>query len=246
MKFVSLGLLLLLAGCVSNGGSVVKQDQERAHNSAKVHTELAGLYFERSQMGTALAEIDLALQSERNYAPAYNVRGLIHMSLREDKEAEEDFLLSLKLDKADSESQNNYGWFLCQRGRENESIAHFLLALKNPLYTTPERAYLNAGLCAKNAGNTRDAEEFLQRALQAQPDLGQASLALAEIKFAAGDYFAAKKYMEKQKDLTAAQLLMGVRIARRINDANAESIYGAQLRQRYPDARETQLLMHGE
>jgi type IV pilus assembly protein PilF len=247
MKYTGL-IVLLLAGCVGSAFAADQMSRDRAHNSAKVHTELAGLYFERAQMGIALSEIELALKAEPGYAPAYNVRGLIHMELREEKEAEEDFLQSLRLDKADSEAHNNYGWFLCQRGRETESIPHFLAAVKNPLYTTPERAYLNAGLCSRKAGNNKDAADFLQRALRVRPDLGQALQALAELKFAEGDYHEAKKYFAAQgnENLTASQLWLAVRIERRIGDGNAEARYALQLRQRYPDAHETQLLMHGE
>jgi len=246
MKRLTLVLALLLAGC--GGAAVKQQSNERAQNSAKIHTELAGMYFERIQMGIALSEIDLALRADQNYAPAYNVRGLIHMSLREDTEAEADFVQSLRLDKTDSEAHNNYGWFLCQRGRESESITHFMAAVKNPLYTTPERAYLNAGLCFQKAGKTQDAEEFLQRALRLQPELNQALLAMAELKFAGGEYSSASQYFAglKKENLTAAQLLLAVRIERRTGNVNAEASYAMHLRQRYPDSRETQLLIQGE
>lgn len=247
-NYISLLLLVLLAGCAGGNNAIKQPGNERAHNSAKVHTELAGMYYEREQMGIALSEIDLALQAEPGYAPAYNVRGLIHMSLREDAEAEADFVQSLHLDKADSEAHNNYGWFLCQRGKELESIPHFMAAVKNSLYATPERAYLNAGLCFQKAGKNKDAQEFLQRALRIQPDMTQALLAMAEITFAEGDYPAASKYFAAQKseNLTAAQLWLAVRIERRVGNTNAEASYALQLRQRYPDARETQLLVHGE
>ncbi|HEU0283385.1 MAG TPA: type IV pilus biogenesis/stability protein PilW, partial [Gallionella sp.] len=209
-----------------------------------------GMYYERAQMGVALGEIDTALQADQNYAPAYSVRGLIHMALREYKEAEEDFQQSLRLDRNDSETHNNYGWFLCEHGKEKESIPHFMAALKNPLYGTPERAYLNAGLCSKKAGNHKEAEEFLQRALQVQPGMPQALLAMAELSFANGDYTAAKKYFagfsEKSDSLTAEQLWLAVRIERKVGDRNAEASYSIQLRKRFPDARETQLLMRRE
>ncbi|HXU93915.1 MAG TPA: type IV pilus biogenesis/stability protein PilW [Gallionella sp.] len=252
-KSTVLFLCVLLAGCGTPSGNrsaAPDQLKSRTTASAKVHTELAGMYYERAQLGVALGEIELALQADRNYAPAYNVRGLLHMALREDKEAEEDFQQSLRLDKTDSETHNNYGWFLCQRGREKESIQQFMAALKNPLYETPERAYLNAGLCSKKAGNVKDAEEFLQRALVVQPGLPQALLAMAELSFANGDYSAAKKYFanyaERSDNLTAEQLWMAVRIERKTGDRNAEASYGVQLRKRFPDARETQLLMRGE
>jgi len=245
-------LLIILAGCGAPGGQPTASDQlnNRAYTSAKLHTELAGSYYERMQLGIALGEIDKALQADRDYAPAYNMRGLIHMDLREYKEAEEDFQQSLRLDKNDSETHNNFGWFLCQHGKELQSIPHFMAALKNPLYRTPERAYLNAGICSKKAGNNKDAEEFLQRALLLQPDLPQAKLALAELSFANGDYAAAKKHFaafsEKADSLTAEQLWLAVRIERKVGDRNSEASYGIQLRKRFPDARETKLLMHGE
>jgi type IV pilus assembly protein PilF len=249
MKRLMLLAAVMLAGCASGSGGgnySPQQMQGRAQASAKVHTELAGLYYERAQMGVALGELDKALGADRNYAPAYNVRGLIHMALREDKDAEADFQQSLRLDQTDSEAHNNYGWFLCQRGKEKESIAHFMAALKNPLYETPERAYLNAGLCSRKAGNNKDAEEFFQRALVVQPGLSQALLGMAEVNFANGDYIKAKKffagYAEKIEDLTAEQLWLAVRIERKVGDRNSEASYTMQLRKRYPDATETSLL----
>jgi type IV pilus assembly protein PilF len=237
-------LLVILAGCST------PSDNSHALKSAKVHTELAGLYYERAQLGVALDELTQALQADQDYAPAYSVRGLVHMALREDKEAEEDFRRSLRLDNTDSDTQNNYGWFLCQRDREKESIPHFMAAIKNPMYKTPGLAYLNAGLCSKKAGNTKDAEEFLQEALLVQPDNTQALFALADLKYANADYFAASKYFadfsQKTDKLTAEQLWLGVRINRKVGDRNSEASYATQLRNRFPDARETQMLIHGE
>jgi len=244
MKMAFFVIFLLLSGC----SGVRLQENNNTDKIARTHTELAGLYFERDRMGVALSEITLALQADPNYAPAFNVRGLIYMSLREDQKADADFLQSLRLNKTDSETQNNYGWFLCQRGKEKESIGHFLAALENPLYATPERAYLNAGICDHKAGEFKGAEDFLQRALVLQPQYPQALQALAELKFSQGDYLAASHYFTRQKreNLTADQLWLGVRIERGVGNAKAEASYSSQLRQRYPDAQETQLLPHEE
>ncbi len=156
MKSIELILVvLLLTGCASSGGGsegTPKPDTTRAQAIARIHTELAESYYERAQYGVALQEIGVALQVDTNFAPAYNVRALIRMALREDDKAEEDFRHSLDLDSSNSETHNNYGWFLCQRGQTKESIQQFLDALKNPLYATPEMAYVNLGMCSKKAG----------------------------------------------------------------------------------------------
>ena len=81
------------------------------------------------------------------FADAYGLLGLIYMDMNERGDAEENFQKALRLDPAGSELANNYGWFLCQTGRERESIQYFDRALRDPLYTTPARAGQNAGSC---------------------------------------------------------------------------------------------------
>lgn len=242
-----------LAGCATQpADSSGQQTITRTLASAKVHTELAASYYERTQLGVALEELGKALKAEPDYAPAYNVRGLVNMALHEDRQAEEDFQHSLRLDNSNSDAHNNYGWFLCQRGKERDSIKHFMAALKNPLYATPEKSYLNAGVCSKKGGNTRDAEEFLQKALRLRPNMPEALLGLADMSFANGDYAGAKSYFmrfaqaSEPASLTAENLWLAVRIERRLGDKNSEESYALQLRKRFPDSRETQLMLHGQ
>lgn len=251
--FKLIGIVLLLSGCASQGGGSEGTPQDassRAQAIAKIHTELAASYFERKQYGIALQEIDIALQSESGFAPAFNVRGLIRMALREDDKADEDFQRSLQLDKKDSSAHNNYGLFLCTRGREKESVTQFLEAVKNPLYATPEAAYVNAGTCSKKIGKLKEAEEYFQRALIRQPNSADALYGLADLSFIAQDFAGAKSYylrfIQRSPELTAENLWLAVRIERKIGDRNSEQSYALQLRKRFPDARETQLLLKGE
>jgi type IV pilus assembly protein PilF len=245
-----LGIALIvfcLAGCASRGSGL---PPERALASAKIHTELAAAYFERKQYSIALQEVETALKANSDYAPAFNVRGLIHLTLREDQLAEEDFRHGLKLDSTDSITHNNYGWFLCQRGREIEAIPQFLEAVKNPLYATPEQALVNAGVCSTKIGKLADAEEYYQRALVRAPNLPDALYGMADVNFVKHDFAGAKSYFLKFSqlvtELTPVQLWLAVRIERKIGDRNSEQSYALQLQKRFPDSRETQLLLHGE
>jgi len=237
--------LLLLSGCGSTGPV-----DERARNSAKIHTELAASYFERGQYAVALQEIGVALQSDGDYAPAYNVRGLVRMTLGEDAEAEADFRRSLKLEPGNAATHNNFGWFLCQRGRPKESIAEFLEALKDPLYNTPDVAYANAGICAHRAGDPVAAESYLQRALILHPGMPQALAGLAEVYYSKGDVATARmhwrRFLQTGAEMDAAQLWLGVRIERKSGDRDAAASYALQLRKHFPDSREAQLLQAGE
>ncbi len=233
--------LLILTGCTSGGMS-----SENAEKSARIHTELASLYLEQAQMGLALSEIDLALAAKSNYAPAFNVRALIHMALHEDADAESAFKRSLSIDEKNSETHSNYGWFLCQNGHEKESIPHFMTALKNPLYQTPEQAYLNAAVCSQQMNNFVLAEDFFKRALVVRPQLPQALLGMAQLNFAKQDFGLAKKffnqYAAKTDNLTAENLWLAIRIERQLNDRNAAASYAMKLRNLYPDSKEARAL----
>ena len=239
-------IVLLLSGCASDGSP----SSERALASAKIHTELAASYFDLKKYSIALQEIEIALRAKSNYAPAYNVRGLIHLTLREDQQADEDFQHSLKLDNSDSITHNNYGLFLCQHERESEAIPQFLDAAKNPLYGTPEIAYVNAAECAQKIGKLDEAEEYLQRALVRSPTFPDALFGLAEVHFSKQDFAGAKSYFlrfsQRVSNLTAANIWLAVRIERKVGDRNSEQSYALQLQKRFPDSRETQLLLHGE
>ncbi len=243
--FVLLIALLTLAGCATSSGT-----DERARNIARIHTELAGSYFEREQYAIALQELGIALQADPAFAPGYNVRGLVRMALHEDDRAEADFRRSLRLEPDSSETHNNFGWFLCQRGHAKESIPRFLEALKNPLYATPEVAYANAGVCARKAGDLQAAESYLQRALVLRPGMPEALFGLAEVSFAHAEYATAKSYLlrfqQSTQDLNAEQLWLAVRIERKMHDRNSEASYALQLNKRYPESREAQLLQQGE
>lgn len=240
-------IVLILSGCASGGNGM---PPERALASANIHTELAASYYDLGKYSIALQEIEIALKAKSNYAPAFNVRGLIHLTLREDQQAEEDFRQSLKLDATDSITHNNFGWFLCQRGREVEAVPEFLEAVKNPLYATPEMAYVNAGVCSGKIGKFADAAEYFQRALVRAPNLPDALFGLADVSFAKHDFAGAKSYFlrfsQKVSELSAANLWLAVRIERKVGDRNSEQSYALQLQKRFPDSKETQLLLHGE
>ena len=81
------------------------------------------------------------------------------------RKAEQNFERALALAPNDPEIHHNWGWYLCQHKREREALAQFELAVRNPLYRTPEIALVNAGRCAQAIGDVRAAEGYFRRAL---------------------------------------------------------------------------------
>jgi type IV pilus assembly protein PilF len=246
-------LVSLLLGC-GQSGPVKKQDvstpgQTDTQYRATVHAELAAGYFSRGQYGVALEELNEALRADPNYAFAYNMLGLVYMELREDQQAEQNFQYALKLKPADSETHNNYGWFLCQRNRGGESIKHFLEAVKNPLYATPEKAFVNAGLCSLKAGDQLGAEDFFLKAVRIQPQEPQALLNLAKLSFKNARYAEAKRFLDRYVQVasaTAESLWLGVIVERKLGDRKAQGNLEMQLRKSFPGSDEVRRLVAGQ
>ncbi len=141
------------------------------------------------------------------------VRALVHMALREDKEAEADFQHSLHLDNNNSETNNNYRLVSLPARARTRVRKAISAALKNPLYATPEKAYLNAGICSMKVGELKDANEFMQKALLLQPNMPEAQLGMAEIAFANGNYEEAKSNFSRFEEGGNANFTPGKPVA---------------------------------
>lgn len=216
---------------------------------AKLHTELGSLYFQDGNMTVALDELKIAIDADSSYAPAYNVRGLVNLRLRETALAESDFNRALSLAAGDPEINNNYGWFLCQTGREKDAIAYFMKAVRNTLYQTPERAYLNAGMCSQKIGEAAAAEDYFHLALRVSRNNPMVLLQLATINYKRQAFAEARKLLAELLQLTepnAEVLWLALRVERRLGDRNAEAGYVSQLRRKFPTSPEYQEFLAGK
>ncbi len=259
MKRIFLCLLVLAAGALAGCTTTTKQTELGGETSqasspadsrtrARIHTELGALYFQRGQNAVAVQELKEALATNPDYAPAYNMLGLVYMDLNENGLARANLEHALKLVPDDSDVNNNFGWFLCQTGTPKDSIPYFMAAIKNRLYATPQKAYLNAGLCSMQIGEQAKAEEYLQRALEVDPNLPQALLKMGQLRYGGGRYDDAKAYVGRYNKVTepsAESLWLAVRIERKLGDRGAETSFAAQLRRGFSGSREYQDFLKG-
>jgi type IV pilus assembly protein PilF len=258
----SRGVAMLLAaaavcGCASDklGSDTLGQDTgavigepASARERARIHTELAGSYYQRGNLGVALSEARIAVAADSGYAPAYNVLGLVYGDLRETSLAQEAFERSLNINPSDPDANHNYAWFLCENKREQESIRYFLMAIRYPLYPTPQKSYAMAATCALRIGNEKDANEYLERALKLDPNYYPAMISLAQLKYRRGELDAARLLVSRYNKIgepTAESLWLALRIERKLGDSSATTSYANQLRRRYPGSKEYQDLQKG-
>jgi type IV pilus assembly protein PilF len=166
-------------------------------NRAKIHTELASLYFERGNMSVALEALRTAIAADPNYALAHGMFGLVYMELKEVKLAEESFGRGLSLAPQDPDLNHNYGWFLCQTQREKDSIKYFMQAIRNPLYATPGRSFAAAGICSLRQNEIKDAEQYFLRALQIDAHDPSSLLQLGQIRYRQNNFEDARQLVTR-------------------------------------------------
>jgi type IV pilus assembly protein PilF len=232
----------------ADAGAIVSE-QGLPRDRARIHTELAGAYYERGNLGVALEELRIAIAADPNYAPAYNVLALVHADLRENEQAQANFERALRINPADADVNHNYGWFLCQSGREEQSLRYFLAAVRNPLYATPQKSYAMAANCALRKNRDADAFDFYERALRLDPNYILAIIGMAQVQYKRGQLAESRVLVTRFNRMiepTAESLWLALRIERKLGDRAAESTYASQLRRQYPGTPEYQELLKGQ
>ncbi len=252
MKRVSLMLsltaaTLALAGCSSNKPQLMNTPQpERA---AEINLEIGIDHLRKGNLAAAKDKIDRSLEQNPRDSKAQIAAGMLYDRLGETSKAEGHYARGLALDPKNPDVQNNYSAFLCQKGKFERGEKLALEAGDNPLYRTPEVAFLNAANCANNAGDLKRAEEHLRRALTVRPRFGEALFQMADLAYKQTDYLSARGFLERYMAVgrsNPATLWLGVRIERGLgNDAAAQN-YAQRLKIEYPRAAQTQELIESE
>lgn len=232
-------LIIAVSGCASS--AEIREQQSKKNKQVDTQVQLAVEYMSRKKWAYAREKAERALELDSDSSAANNVMGLLLWKLRKPDEAEGFFQKAVEVRPDDAEAQNNFGVFLCEQNKVDEALEHFIKAASNPLYKTPERANLNAGLCLMKKPDIDRAEKFLRTAIKQQPKLSQALLKLAEISVAKGHLLSARafiqRYFQSHRD-TPEALALGVKIEKTLGGRDAEASYRLRLRGKFPESAE--------
>lgn len=236
------GVDMRVCGAVPQTPDRTLTDRQR---EARLHLGLGAGYLREGAHEIALRELRTSLALDSAVPETHGVMGLLMNALGKYPEARAAYDRALSLAPSNPEIHNNYGVFLCSQGELAAADEHFRCALANPLYSTPEVAYLNAADCARRAGRSARARQDLDAALMIAPDFQSARLMLAEVQYESGDALGALRNYRRYANHaapTAATLALGVRIARAAGDQDRAASYALRLRGRFPDSDEAAAL----
>ncbi|MBO9646545.1 MAG: type IV pilus biogenesis/stability protein PilW [Pseudacidovorax sp.] len=214
----------------------------QAKRRAQLRLQLALGYFEQGQNQVALEEIGNALAADPSLGAAYNLRGLVYMRLDDPAQAEDSFRRAVALNPRDGDALHNYGWLMCQQKRYADAVQRFGAALAVPGYRDAARTWMTQGVCQMQAGDSAGAQRSLMQAYELDSANPVVGYNLALLLYQRRDDVRAQFYIRRVNNgpsANAESLWLGMRIERRLGNAEAVSQLGMQLRRRFPDARET-------
>jgi len=232
--FASLLMVFLLSAC---GTAMINEEQDQ--KVAEVNARLGMGYFQQGRLDDAVVKLKKAIEAEPNFAPAHSTLALVYDRMGLADKAEKHYLKAIDLNPKDGSVYNNYGVFLCRVDRLKEADEYFMKALKVPRYPTPERAYENAGACARRIPDLDKAENYLRQALSRNSKLPVALYNMAEITFAQQRYMSTRAYLERFEEVskpTPQSLWLGVRAERKLGNEQAAQRYAKLLQTEYPDS----------
>lgn len=230
--------------------SIDKRDspQSTPRERAAIRLQLAIGYYQDGKYSVALDELKQADALDPTYPEVQMMVAMVYTELGEDARADQSFQRALQLGPTNPDVNNNYGWYLCQRGREKESLAYFENALKDPLYTQKAKPLQNAGVCSKKMGDAALAETYFRRSFEIDPGGPVAAYNLAQLYYDRQDFSRARFYVSQVNNgpaPSAASLWLGIRVERRLGNKTNEVALENQLERLFGDSREAQLKRRG-
>lgn len=235
--------LLLLPACVTTTETVFT-DEASPQKALETRVELARKYIGEGNWEDAKRNLKIAAKIDPRNAEVHEAFALVYQSTGEMDSAEESFKTAIKLDRDFSRARNNYAAFLFSEERYREAEKQLELVVKDTLYSGRPRAFVNMGLCRLKLFDTEGAQVAFVRALSMDRTNTIALLEMAQLRFDAGDYGQSQQYYDTYRTVVRRQsargLWMGIRLAQRQGDRDAEGSYVLALQNMYPQSAELQ------
>ena len=238
--------LLLLTGCATG---TVNGDKDKTIAAARTNTQLGVEYLRKGEYETSLKKLKKALEIDPDYPDAHDAIAVLYEKVGELDLAEKHYKRSLKLNPDNPGSHNNYGRYLCNVKRYKEAEEEFLVAANNAFYISPEIPLTNAGMCMEALPDAKKAEMYYRKALEKAPAFAPALLQMARVSFEHKNYLNARGYLQRYQqasEQTPESLWLAVQNEYALGDNNAWGSYALQLKNNFPDSRQTTLLMEWE
>jgi len=247
---VIVGAGVILAACsttISHNSDNLGQ-KATPQKQAATNVQLAIEFMKLNKMAQSRDTIERAMKEDPSSADVQLTAGIIYERLDNIKAATKAYAAAARIGKNDPNVQNTYAGFLCRTGKAAEGEKLFVEVSRNGVYTTPEVALVNAGVCVSSIGDLVDAERYFNRALMVRPNMPEAMVQLGNVALDRGDAAQAVDVVKRYLAInpaTAEVLWLGVRAERKAGDNTSAAAFAHRIQAEFPDSQQAQMLRTG-
>ena len=155
--------------------------------NAEVRYKIGASYLTEQRLNDASIEFRKAIALNPQDKQSLNYLGLISTEFEKYDEAVSYFNRAIAIDPNYSEAMNNLGVTYTRRHMWDDAVNYFKMALKNPLYATPEMAYSNMGYAFYSKGDYVSAADAMKKSLMRSPESPRANYILGLVHVKLGD-----------------------------------------------------------
>jgi type IV pilus assembly protein PilF len=232
---------------------IVTEEGPDYQKAALINVELGLGYLAQGQVTRAKTKLTHALKLAPNLPETHTAMAYFMEMVSDHKDAEREHKKAVSLSSGKGAVYNNYGAFLCRRGRYKEADESFHYALEDKTYARTAEVYENAGLCALKWTDQQTAQlkaaEYLTTAIHRDPSRSSAVLELAALNLKQGKASEAKDLLSRYKSVAepnARSLWLGIQVAKVLKDEEGVSNQALTLKNLFQDSPEYQLYLKSE
>ncbi len=227
---------------IGSKGSSVEKSEFDQNKAAQVRLSAGLQYLRSGNLLNAKRHLDKALELGADSGNVHFGIAYYFEQVKEFGKAEKSYKKALKIEPKNPDFLNGYGSFLCKKKLFKSADKYFNKAIDQPIYPDITSAFMNAGVCAKRAGNKDKAASYFRKALNRNNKLPVALIEMAEAEFDKERYQRAYSYIRRFEAVStpsAKSLWLALRVAHYREDKDAISSYAIKLERLFPDSDET-------
>ncbi|MCQ8104771.1 type IV pilus biogenesis/stability protein PilW [Methylomonas sp. SURF-2] len=224
-------------GLLPNFGGDGMSDREKAN----LNLQMGVRYMELNMLDVAREKLDIAYDLDSGNAEILNALAVFYERIKDDERAEDYYQTAKGKDPDNYSIKNNYGRFLCERGKYEKGMAMLREALDSAMNQRPWQTLSNLGVCLVQQNDTANGEEYLRRALQANPEYPPALQEMLKISYNNQQYMSARAFLERYLAIakhSPETLWYGFQTERALGNQQAAENYKEQLIVTFPTSPE--------
>ncbi|MBT5028046.1 MAG: tetratricopeptide repeat protein [Nitrospinaceae bacterium] len=170
--FNNLGAASAITGKNKQALDFWKQGLEKNPRVPETHVNMGVVYEKLGQNKKAIAAYQKALQWEASNAMAHYNLGVIHAKEQDFLKAIGEWKLAHKFDKKDPNFLNSLAWAYEKIDKKEEALAKLSMSIKLSPYDS--RTHYSSGRLKYDTGNIDDSIDSFKKAVQLDPNFGEA------------------------------------------------------------------------